>query len=248
MSTKKAQQKKKVDAEIEIKQKIKSLLNNQPKDDEGDKDDDDEGTVDSQFDNLMDQLVAIRLSSGDDKTGGVYGIHITDLNARKSIPFTVTGRRLIQPKKQGEVEHFHLIKFGKANDYKERFSQFSFKYDVLFQFDGPTTAEKTLSNIMPCNFYEGFFSDDYEDGTAAGRNSAKKWLCLTGSPGLGDWRVISASALDRLKTMSPKINAANYRELFENLCKSKVRVEDLKLEFTVTGKNTKFAESMLVVV
>jgi hypothetical protein len=152
---------------------------------------------DTKLDELVEQACSIFVSGN--KVGGVYMIHITEI-ADKPVVFVENGK---------ETSDYVLIKIGKADNFAERFRQFSFKYTEVFRVDGDTTMEADLKRMIPANWKSYYF------GTGSTKHQVLSRLGIPGNNGPTEWRIMTKKTFDAIVAKAPKINSLNWRrELF----------------------------------
>jgi hypothetical protein len=131
--------------------------------------------------------------------GGVYFIRIT-----------AVGKEIVKFFRKGvETDDFVLCKIGRADNYKNRFSQFRFKYERVLLVNGDNCMEKDLKSLLPANMKNYFF------GTEVRKAVVDRAFGITGgNNGVTEWRVLSRKKFDALVRNAPRINSLNWRDEF----------------------------------
>lgn len=134
-------------------------------------------------------------------SGGVYMIQIKSIKGR---PISFTDNC-------GRGDRMVLIKFGRADNYKNRFSQFGFEYEEIFKINGDNCMEATLKQLFPPNFKNNFFK-------GAKVATLKQYFSMPAScnPGFTEWRIMSREFVDDIKHLAMTPNFfCNYKNLLK---------------------------------
>lgn len=132
-------------------------------------------------------------STAGEINGGVYCVRITDISVVHQAAALV------------------LLKFGRTNDYRTRFAQFKFAYEVLFQVDGKNTMEEWLHKKLQPNVKRTFWLPKTKV------KSMKKDLCFPDSsnPGPTEWVVVSKALYERL--CAARLTPENYEQILGDI-------------------------------
>lgn len=149
---------------------------------------------DTDVNSLVQQLDDLLLNNSD-KDGGIYCVHIKSING-KTIRFKYH---------DSEDDDFAVIKFGTTENYKRRFSNFGFTYDVIFKIPG---SEKFCKSVL-CGekFHRVFFK-------TAGVPTIKKKFGLKHNPAPTEWRIVSSALVHTLK--STKMSMTTYQAVLKS--------------------------------
>jgi hypothetical protein len=129
--------------------------------------------------------------------GGVYLIQITG----------VSGKPVIFHKNGKTTQDYVLVKIGRADNYKNRFSQFKFQYKRVLTINGANTMEKDLKTLIPANFKSYFF------GVGTKKEKVDRAFgIMGGNNGATEWRVMTKKTFDAIVAQADKINSLNWRE------------------------------------
>jgi len=159
--------------------------------------------------------------------GGVYMIRITEV-AGKPIKFFFRGK---------ETNDFVMIKFGKADSFTTRFSQFSFKFTEVLRVDGDTTMEAELKNMFPCNWKPCFY--DY----GVRKQTILKWIGIPGNNAPTEWRILSRKTYEEILAKAAKVNSLNWQK--ELHCTKKLLLDEKQLEIEVGSDKRRINNKLL---
>lgn len=138
--------------------------------------------------------------------------------------------------KTGEKEaDMSLLKFGRTDNYASRYSQFSFKYEVLFEINGDNNMEAWLKENLPANVKKEFWP-----GAAVLTIKGYLKLPASSNPAPSEWRIVSNDLVKQIRDL--ELTSLNYRTKFTTMISGitprDVASQDLTLQWgDYTRKN-----------
>ena len=136
-----------------------------------------------------------------DQSGGVYMLQITSISNQP-----------VQFYYQDKLDdRFVLVKFGRADSYTSRYSQFGFKFTKQFEVNGDNLMESWLKQKYPPNFKSGF----YKPKTKVATIKTYLKIPVSSNPGPTEWRVMSKKLVETIKKAN--IDKYSYQETIKKI-------------------------------
>ena len=196
-------------------------------------------------DELTAQLAALHFAPAADAPGGLYCVVITHMPGKDGHPPRPVTFEYKDNNSDYHIDSdFVLIKFGRADTFTKRASNFAFHYEQVFLFNFDNNAEATVKKAVPANFKDAFFR-----GSVV--STVKSWMYLPESSGPAptEWRVVSQDALTELKrrVAEDELTISNYEtQLKEVFMEQEWAIAKGNLKIVVDGKTRKNMEPFKV--